>query len=125
MNDAPPKTKILLVDDSEMIRDLVKLTLEEHGYEVVTAASAFGVNNTLMKELPALALVDVQMPGLSGDKLAEIAINRGEACPIVLFSDRPEPELRKLASASGAAGYIRKTGDMPALVRSIEKFVKR
>ena len=49
------------------------------------------------------------MPGLKGDKLAEIAIERGAPCPIVLFSDRPAGELTKSARASGVAGYIRKT----------------
>jgi DNA-binding response OmpR family regulator len=119
------KPKIVIVDDSEMIREIVKLTLEERGYEVVTIASAFGFSNTLYKESPALALVDVQMPGLQGDKLAAIARARGADCPIVLFSDRPEAELRRLAASAGAAGYIKKTGDMTELVHAVAKFVKK
>jgi DNA-binding response OmpR family regulator len=112
----------MVVDDSEMIRELVRETLEESGYEVITFASAFGFSNALAREAPALALVDVEMPGLSGDRLAGIARGRF-ACPIVLFSDRPEAELKRLATSPGVDGYIRKTGDMNALVSAVQRFV--
>src|SRR6478735_1182710 len=117
--------KILIVDDSEMIRDLVKMSLEDVGYQVVAIESAFGFNNTLRRELPDLALVDVNMPGLKGDKLAEIAIGLGAPCPIVLFSDRPDAELGKLARASGVAGFIRKNGDLRSLHAEIARFLKK
>jgi DNA-binding response OmpR family regulator len=121
---ASRKPKVLIVDDSEMIRELVKETLEASGYEVVTLSTAFGFGNLLRREAPDLALVDVQMPGLSGVKLAEITVSRGAACPVVLFSDRPEPELIRLARESKVAGYIRKTGNMQALVSSVAGFIK-
>jgi DNA-binding response OmpR family regulator len=107
-----------------MIRDLVRMTLEESGYDVVAIESAFGFNNTLRRESPDLALVDVSMPGLTGDKLAEIAVTRGAGCPIVLFSDRSETELTTMARTSGAAGWIRKTGDMKKLVTMVQRFLK-
>jgi DNA-binding response OmpR family regulator len=119
------RRKIVIVDDSEVVRDLVRLSLEPQGFDVVTLASAFGFTNALFKEMPDLALVDVTMPGLSGDKLAEIAMTRGAPCPIVLFSDRPEAELDKFATGAGVAGYIRKTGDMRALAKMIDRFIKK
>jgi DNA-binding response OmpR family regulator len=119
------RRKILIVDDSEMIRDLVQLSLEEAGYDVVTIESAFGFNNALRREMPDLALVDVMMPGLKGDKLAEIAIGLGAPCPIVFFSDRPDTELRKLVSASGVAGFIRKNGDLQSLQNDVARFIKK
>jgi hypothetical protein len=42
----------------------------------------------------------------------------------VLFSDRPERELASLASQSGAAGYIRKNGDVNLLLSSVARFLK-
>lgn len=117
--------KILILDDSELIRDLVKETLEERGYSVIAISSPIGFSNLLRKEKPDLALVDVMMPGLKGDKLAEIAIERGAPCPIVLFSDRPAAELAKAAKASGVAGYICKTADMDALVRSVAQYLTK
>jgi DNA-binding response OmpR family regulator len=119
-----PKKKIVLLDDSDLIRDLVRETLEQHGYEVVDTATPFGFSNLLRREKPDLALLDVTMPTLRGDKLVQIAIQHGVVCPIVLFSDRPAAELDAMAKAVKAAGYIRKTGDMDEVVRSVARFLK-
>lgn len=116
--------KIALLDDSDLIRDLVRETLQERGYEVVDSNTPFGFSNMLRREKPDLALLDVTMPTLRGDKLAEIAIQHGVACPIVLFSDRPAAELEAMVKAVKAAGYIRKTSDMDEVVRSVERFLK-
>ena len=119
------KGKILVVDDSEIVRELVRETFEGVGYEVVTVDNPLGFSNLLRREQPLIALVDVTMPALVGNKLVEIAMrHRVHDCPIVLFSDRPEKELQQLARSSGASGYIRKGGDMGALVRSVESFLK-
>lgn len=119
-----PKKKIVILDDSELVRALLRETLEQHGYEVIEVATPFGFSNLLRKEQPHLALLDVTMPNLSGDKLAEIAIQHGATCPIVLFSDRPVKELEAMARNARAAGFISKTGDMELVVRSVERFLK-
>lgn len=124
MSTAARRKKIVLLDDSDLIRDLVRETLEQHGYDVVDTNTPFGFSNLLRREKPDLALLDVTMPTLRGDKLAEIAIQHGVGCPIVLFSDRPAAELQAMASAVKAAGYIRKTGDMDEVIRSVERFLK-
>lgn len=124
MSQGRPQKKIVLLDDSELIRELVRETLEERGYQVVDVSTPFGFSNLLRRENPDLALLDVTMPTLRGDKLAEIAIQHGISCPIVLFSDRPAEELAAMAKAVKAAGYIRKTGDMDEVVRAVERFLK-
>ncbi|MDB4969322.1 MAG: uncharacterized protein JWN44_5011 [Myxococcales bacterium] len=122
MTSAPKK--IVLLDDSDLIRDLVRETLEEQGYVVVDTNTPLGFSNLLRRENADLALLDVNMPTLRGDKLAEIAIQHGIVCPLVLFSDRPAAELDQMAKAVKAAGYIRKTGDMDEIVRSVKRFLK-
>jgi DNA-binding response OmpR family regulator len=120
----PKKKKIVLLDDSDLIRELVRETLQEHGYDVVDTNTPFGFSNLLRRENPDLALLDVTMPTLRGDKLAEIAINHGVLCPIVLFSDRPAAELDEMVKSVKAAGYIRKSGDMDEVLRSVQRFLK-
>ena len=51
-------------------RELIRL-LESLGYEVVTRTSPFEFNRTLGREKPDLALIDVAMPALRGDKLVD------------------------------------------------------
>jgi DNA-binding NarL/FixJ family response regulator len=118
----------LLVDDSEIVRELVKATLEAAGYEVQTHGSPFGFSSSLMRQNPDLVLLDVNMPALSGDKLAEIAVkNRlagGPGCPLLLFSDRPPHELARLAARCGANGYIHKTNDSEALIQAVNRYLQ-
>jgi len=127
MNDAEDlliRQRILLVDDSEVVREMVKSVLEEAGFEVSTHPSPFGFSRSVMRDHLDLVLMDVSMPALNGDKLVEIAIRNGFAkCPIVLFSDRPPHELAMLARRCGADGYIAKTQDARALVQAVTRFI--
>jgi CheY-like chemotaxis protein len=118
--------RILVVDDSPICLDMMSLILEEGGYEVFTVGSPFALSSALTQHAPDLVLVDVNMPGLSGDKLVEITLrNRpgNRTCPIVLHSDKPDIELLALAESSGAAGYIRKTSDAEVVLREVRRFL--
>jgi CheY-like chemotaxis protein len=120
-----PKRKVLLVDDSEIVREMVRLTLTEHGYTVVTLDGPFGFSRVLLDEKPDLVLMDVSMPALRGHRLAEVAQRSAlHSCPIVLFSTHPEEELAALVASSGVTGYIRKTGNADLLLHEIERFIR-
>ncbi|MBI5478746.1 MAG: response regulator [Deltaproteobacteria bacterium] len=122
---AGKRLKVLIVDDSELCRELTRAVLEERGYEVVTLDGPFGFSRVLNQEKPDVALVDIRMPALEGDKLVEI-VSRHELhrCPIVLFSDRSEDELARLARLCGAAGFVHKSGDGEMLVHAIERSLR-
>ena len=118
--------RILVVDDSPICLDMMSLILEEGGYEVFTVGSPFALSSALTQHAPDLVLVDVNMPGLSGDKLVEITLRNRPAnrvCPIVLHSDKSDMELLALAETSGAAGYIRKTSDAEVVLRQVRRFL--
>jgi two-component system chemotaxis response regulator CheY len=116
--------KILVIDDSDLCRDLTKMMLEDSGYEVITLNSGFGLSRALGREKPDLVLVDVSMPALSGNALVEVArAHNLHRCPLVLFSDRPVDELSQLAKQCGAAGFIAKTSNASLLVESVRRFL--
>jgi two-component system chemotaxis response regulator CheY len=116
--------KILVVDDSDLCRDLTRLILEGFGYEVVTLDSGLGLSRALGREKPDLVLLDVSMPALSGNQVVEVTRqHKLHRCPIVLFSDRPTVELSALARSCGAAGFIAKTSNPNALAQSVERFL--
>lgn len=118
------RAKILVVDDSEMVCELVSDMLEPRGYQIVTLTSLFAFTQTLTTERPDLVLVDVSMPALNGDKLIEFSRKHEEGrTPMVLFSSRGKDELSRLAAQCGAAGYIQKTGDPERLQREVEAFL--
>jgi CheY-like chemotaxis protein len=116
--------KILVVDDSDLCRDLTKMMLEGFGYEVVTLESGLGLSRALGREKPDLVLLDVSMPAVSGNQIVEVTRqHKLHRCPIVLFSDRPTGELSALARDCGAAGFIPKTSNAHALAQSVGRFL--
>jgi CheY-like chemotaxis protein len=122
----PRTPKVLILDDSEIVRALVVNALGERGYIVVPLTSPFELTSAIRRERPDLVLIDVNMPAVTGDKVVEFA-RRAEipTCPIVLFSDRPEAELSQLVAQCGASGYIRKGEDVGSLADRVQRFLRR
>ena len=60
------KPKILIVDDSKLVTDIVKMRLEMYGYEVRLAHSGEEALTCIADEVPDLMVLDVQMPGIDG-----------------------------------------------------------
>jgi DNA-binding NtrC family response regulator len=122
-----PRRKIILLDDSAIVREMTRATLEDAGYEVIALDNQFSFSAVLGREKPDLVLVDVGMPALQGDVLVKIANGyKGlHKCPMVLFSDRSPNELSLLANACGAAGFIRKTPNAEELLLAIERFLAK
>jgi DNA-binding response OmpR family regulator len=58
--------KILVVDDSKLVTDIVKLRLEMFGFQVRLAHSGEAALDAIASEVPDLMVLDVQMPGIDG-----------------------------------------------------------
>lgn len=121
------KPKIMLVDDSALILDFVGETLREAGYDVSTRSVAIGTGAAILRERPALALLDVSMPLMTGAEISGSIRASSMACStwVVLHSDRPEAELKELVQRCGADGYIRKTGDSRQLLDAVRSWIAR
>lgn len=121
------KPKIMLVDDSELVLEVVGTTLRQAGYEVVTRSLPVGAGAQILREKPDLVLLDVSMPLMSGAEISESirksALARGTC--IVLHSDRPSAELADLSERCGADGYIRKSADPAHLLADVEHWLAR
>jgi two-component system chemotaxis response regulator CheY len=116
--------KILIVDDSAIVRDLVEGWLKEAGHAVVAIDGVASFVSTVATQKPDLVLMDVDMPGYPGTKLAELVKKeRLAVCPIVLHSSRKANELAGYCLQCGAQGYIEKTHDRPSFVSKVAKFL--
>lgn len=58
--------RILVVDDSKLVTDIVKMRLEMYGYTVRLAHSGEDALHAIAQEVPDLLVLDVQMPGIDG-----------------------------------------------------------
>jgi len=118
--------KILIVDDSKVITDLVKLMLERSGYGCVAANSAKQCMILLQDETFDLILLDIAMPETTGLDVLDTLHNdeRQKGIKVVLFtaSAPTEGELQGYVTR-GAAGLIRKPVKKEFLLAQVEKYL--
>ena len=115
---------ILVVDDDPQHLSATHDILSAEGYRVLTQQRPFGVTNLVTNHRPDLVLLDVNMPGLSGDALAMI-LSDNPLCAgtsIVFHSSNDEDSLRLMARKYGVRGYICK-GNPYDLRRKVASFV--
>ena len=118
------KGKILVIDDSELVLELTRDSLEEAGYEVLTNSSWMEVNATIREHRPDMILLDLMMPSMKGESLCEILKKSsfGRSIPIIIFSTKEEAEIQRLAEEAGADGYIVKRMNRRDIVESVDHF---
>ena len=109
---------VLLVDDDERMRELVRTELEREGYDVQEAASADEGLAEIEKRKPELILLDVMMPHVDGwEMLRQIQERYGVgSIPVLMFSGQVDDDGRRQAASSGARGFVGKGFDLDELV---------
>lgn len=115
--------KIMLVDDDRTTLEVLGALLEKEGYTVVQRDTAIGTTQAIIRENPDVVLLDVRMPGLSGDKLAELISARNANLVVVLHSASPKSDLEKLARRCGASAIIEKATDPKEFLKRFEHIV--
>ncbi|MCX7793831.1 MAG: response regulator [Thermodesulfovibrionales bacterium] len=102
------KHRVLIIDDDERHLIATKEILEGEGYEVIIHQGAFGSTAIIGNIRPDLVLLDVNMPGLSGEKLATLlkSNDKTRSIPVVFYSSNDEDSLRKAVAEYKVKGYI-------------------
>ena len=102
--------KILVVDDSDVVRYVVNELLKEAGYDVVPANSKLTALDELLEEAGrfALVLTDLNMPGGNGDDLLKVMRYEGDMTPVVLMSGENLQERREKLLSMGFAAVVDK-----------------
>jgi len=117
----------LVVDDNALALRLAQAILEREGHKVIAVANWSEVTNILFSQDVDIAFIDINMPGLQGDRLTEILkqTRRGRETPVVLCSNLPADSLREKAQFSGANDWIQKPLTPDSLRAKIEKLCHR
>ena len=104
--------RVLVVDDEEDTRELLTMTLERHGAEVLTAASAFEALPVLERERPDVLLSDLEMPGEDGyeliRKVRALGPQRGGRTPAAALTAYARPEDRERVFKAGFQMHLAK-----------------
>ncbi|OGR29931.1 MAG: hypothetical protein A2091_09610 [Desulfuromonadales bacterium GWD2_61_12] len=118
------RKRILVVDDDHKHLQTSKEILELEGHEVIIHNSPFRTNEIVKTVRPDLLLLDVNMPGLSGERLIGLvrAHYQDRTLPIVFYSSNDEDSLRESVKTFGADGYVCK-GDIAGLRRRVAQLL--
>ncbi len=102
--------KILLIDDNQDIRDLMRMMLERSNYTVFEAEDGAKGLITAREVKPDLVLLDVMMPGLSGfqvlDQIRQERDSHLREVPVLMITAKSQSEDVDRALSLGATGYI-------------------
>src|SRR5581483_8434812 len=120
-----PKTRVLIVDDDGSMAKYLDAYLVRHNFEVSSATSGEEALRMFRVYDPALVLLDVAMPGLSGIETLERIKQIKPEVAVIMLSGQNDPELIFKASKLGADDYISKPFEPKELEVRIAKVLDR
>jgi CheY-like chemotaxis protein len=120
---------LLLVEDNELFRGMLRSLLTMRGYNVVTASNGTeGMAVAAEYEIDA-ALADVEMPGMDGfefcARLREALKSTGQDLPVFIMTGVFRPALEKRAAAAGAVLVLRKPFPIEEVCAKLEREFER
>ena len=118
------KIHILIVDDDDKIRDLLKQYLKNNNFFVSTAINASDAEEKLKIVKFDLAIIDIMMPGKDGLQLTK-EIREKIDLPIILLTAKGETEDRVRGLELGAEDYLPKPFEPKELLLRIKNVIKR
>lgn len=117
------KKKVMTVDDSRTMRDMVTFTLKSAGYEVVEAADGQQAMTAIAAGKVDLVITDLNMPVMDGltliRKLRAIPAHR--TLPILMLTTEADDKKKAEGRAAGATGWIVKPFNPEKLVSVVQK----
>jgi len=114
--------KILVVDDSDTVRQQVRQSLIPAGYDILEAVDGMdGLEKLRGNGDLAAVLCDVNMPRMSGLDMIASAHTEGLLTPIIMLTSEGQPSLIRRAKESGARGWIVKPFKVDLLVAAVNK----
>src|SRR5262249_48183482 len=118
--------KIIVIDDSDTVREQVSIVLSAAGYDIIEAEDGFQGANAIRDNPSALlAICDVNMPRLSGlDMLELLGRQGGVGLPVLMLTTEGRPDLIERARASGAKGWMVKPFKPTMLLATVRKLAR-
>ena len=123
MKERSPRARlVLVVDDDDMIRRLLRTVLEADEIEVVEATDGDAALAALADLQPTVIVLDVMMPGLDGVEVCRRIDHR--TAKVVMLTARDDPELERAATQAGADAFLTKPFSSIELLDLIERLLE-
>jgi two-component system chemotaxis response regulator CheY len=117
--------RILTIDDSKTIRDMLRMTLVEAGYDVLQAVDGQDGVELLQRETVDLVITDINMPKMNGYEVVKHL--RGnpayDGLPILVLTTESDADKKNIAREAGATGWMVKPFDPERLIATVRKVI--
>jgi len=122
-----PNETILLIEDEKNIVELVKYNLEQEGFRVISASRGRAGLETAQKERPALVVLDLMLPELSGMEICKILKHdpRTKKIPIIMLTAKGTESDKVAGLELGADDYITKPFSPREFVARVKAVLRR
>ena len=117
------RIRILVVDDDEVIRSLVKETLEEEGHTVVTAGTGGEGIDCVKRWDFDLVFLDLKMPDMDGAELLKQLRSIKPRLPVTIITGYPGSEMMERAFKQGPLGVMDKPFDAADIIAAVNNFL--
>lgn len=120
--------KIIVVDDSEAIREHVKKALESKGHTIIEGVDGLdGLAKVMEIKTPDLMIVDVNMPGMDGISMLAKAKEQlgGLNFPVFMLTTETSVALKAAGKEVGVMAWINKPCDAAKLIAAVDKVLSK
>lgn len=121
------KNKILIVEDENAIRDMIRFALASTSFEVIEAQSVSEAERLIADHIPQLILLDWMLPGMSGIDFAKQLKQKSNTknIPIIMLTAKAEEANKIKGLETGADDYITKPFSPRELIARIKTVLRR
>lgn len=120
------KQTILVVEDDEMIRKLVKTYLERYQYDVVLAADGEQAKEAFLEHHPCVIILDLMLPKMSGEQLCQwVRTQENNEVAIIMLTAKAQTTDKVAGLKMGADAYVTKPFDLDELLAQVEAVLRR
>ena len=117
--------KVLILDDENSIRQFMKINLEYQGYKTCEAASGEDALKVFEEENPAVAILDVMLPGINGFEVCQKIREKSPKTGIIMVSAKSQDIDKILGLERGADDYIIKPFNPQELILRVRSLMRR
>jgi DNA-binding NtrC family response regulator len=115
------KPKLLLIDDEEGIRKVLGITLQDRGYEVLTAGDGEKGLELFSQQAPQIVLTDIKMPGMDGMEVLRRIKGLNPDTEVIMITGHGEMELAIKSLQLEASDFITKPFQDEALFIALKR----
>jgi len=122
--NGPVRGPVLVVDDEQKIRDLLRAYLEREGFSVLTSGSGADALEQVRRAAPAIVVLDLGLPDIPGESVLR-ELRADAATPVLVLTARASEEDRLAGLGLGADDYVTKPFSPREVVLRVQAILRR